>query len=164
MILIYTSKNIKHKAESVIHEHGTNNVYQICDDLKIIILDGNLGRINGFLQYYKKEDKYLIHVNKNSKYQEIIIAHELGHYFLHKCLNTFQMENCSLILGDKLEYQADVFATELLLPDYLFTYETPKSQNWSLNQIAASLQLPLSIVEIKIKQMKLLSAELALKY
>ncbi|AMQ72492.1 hypothetical protein BAMY6614_03685 [Bacillus amyloliquefaciens UMAF6614] len=153
---------MKHKAESVIHDHGTNDVYKICDDLKIIILDGNLGRINGFLQYYKKEDKYLIHVNKNSVYPKIIVAHELGHYFLHKCLNTFQMENCSLILENKLEYQADIFASELLLPDYILSKELITYHNQSLIQIASAVKLPLSIVKVKFKQMNLLSTEKAL--
>ncbi|MFO3790380.1 ImmA/IrrE family metallo-endopeptidase [Bacillus mojavensis] len=163
MILIYTSKNIKHKAERVIHEHGTNNVYEICDNLNITILKSNLGRIKGFLQYYKKQHHYLIQVNQNfQKFAKIIIAHELGHYFLHKNLNTFKMENCSLVLGEKLENQANIFATELLLPDYVLTNEASQLQNWSLNQIASFFQLPLPIVEHKVKHMNLLSSDITI--
>lgn len=160
MILIYTSKNIKHKAERVIQEHGTNDVYEICDNLNITILKSNLGRIKGFLQYYKKQHHYLIQVNQSfQKFSKIIIAHELGHYFLHKNLNTFKMENCSLVLGEKLEHQANTFATELLLPDYVLANETSQLQNWSLDQIASFFQIPLFIVEHKIKHMNLLTPE-----
>ncbi|WP_156735312.1 ImmA/IrrE family metallo-endopeptidase [Bacillus velezensis] len=163
MILIYTSKNIKHKAERVIQEHGTNDVYEICDNLNITILKSNLGSIKGFLQYYKKQHHYLIQVNqKCQKFTKIIIAHELGHYFLHKNLNTFKMENCSLVLGEKLEYQANIFATELLLPDHALTHEKSNLQNWSLNQIASFFQLPLFVVEHKVKNLNLLSPEMHL--
>ncbi|CAF1832590.1 ImmA/IrrE family metallo-endopeptidase [Bacillus subtilis] len=159
MILIYTSKNIKHKAERVIQEHGTNDVCEICDNLNISILKSNLGRIKGFLQYYKKHHHYLIQVNQKYHNAKIIIAHELGHYFLHKNLNTFKMENCSLVLGEKLEHQANIFATELLLPDYVLANETTQLQNWSLDQIASFFQIPLFIVEHKIKHMNLLTPE-----
>ncbi|PSA95443.1 peptidase [Bacillus atrophaeus] len=162
MILIYTSKNIKHKAERVIQEHGTNDVYEICDNLNITILKSNLGRIKGFLQYYKKQHHYLIQVNqKYQKFTKIIIAHELGHYFLHKNLNTFKMENCSLVLGEKLENQANIFAT-VLLPDYVLTNEASQLQNWSLNQIASFFQLPLPIVEHKVRHMNLLSSDITI--
>ncbi|MEC1369397.1 ImmA/IrrE family metallo-endopeptidase [Bacillus velezensis] len=159
MILIYTSKNIKHKAERVIHEHGTNNVYQICENLRIVVLKEDLGCINGFLQYYKERETYLIHVNKNSVHPNLIIAHELGHYYLHKNLNSFQMENCSLILGNKLEIQANAFATELLLPDHIISNELPNLQNWTLKQIASFFQLPLFVVEYKMEHMNLLSQQ-----
>lgn len=160
MILIYTSKNIKHKAENVIHEHGTNNVYQICEELSIVILKENLGSISGFLQYYKEKDTYLIHVNKNSVHPNLIIAHELGHYYLHKNLNSFQMENCSLVLGNKLEIQANIFATELLLPDHVLTNELPNLHSWTLKQIASFFQLPLFVVEYKMEHINLLSQHL----
>ncbi|MBO3652552.1 ImmA/IrrE family metallo-endopeptidase [Bacillus amyloliquefaciens] len=161
MILIYTSKNIKHKAESVIHEHGTNNVYQICENLRIVLLKEDLGCINGFLQYYKERETYLIHVNKNSVHPDLIIAHELGHYYLHKNLNSFQMENCSLVLGNKLEIQANAFATELLLPDYIISNELPKLQNWTLKQIASFFQLPLFVIKNKLEHINLLSQHLS---
>ncbi|AMA54592.1 ImmA/IrrE family metallo-endopeptidase [Bacillus inaquosorum] len=162
MILIYTSKNIKNKAERVIQEHGTNDVYEICGNLNISILKSNLGRIKGFLQYYKKHHHYLIQVNQKYQNTKIIIAHELGHYFLHKNLNTFKMENCSLVLGEKLEHQANIFATELLLPDYVLTNEASQLQNWTLNQIASFFQLPVPIVEHKVRHMNLLSPNIAI--
>ncbi|MGB9941680.1 ImmA/IrrE family metallo-endopeptidase, partial [Bacillus subtilis] len=72
----------------------------------ISVLYSNLGKVNGFLQYYEEEDHYLIHVNISRKNKFYIIAHEIGHYFLHKNLNTFKLSNCSVILKDKLEQQA----------------------------------------------------------
>jgi antirestriction protein ArdC len=42
----------------------------------------NLKNIKGFLQCYKK--RYFIHVNCSVNNKSEAIAHELGHYFLHK--------------------------------------------------------------------------------
>ncbi|HWO74305.1 ImmA/IrrE family metallo-endopeptidase [Bacillus licheniformis] len=157
MILIYTSKNIKHKAENVVRELGTNNVYEICDSLQIIILKENLGCVHGFLQYYKEENEYIIHVNKKSNHPQIIIAHELGHFFLHKKLNTFQMEKCSLFLEAKLEHQANIFAAEILLTDKMLMDEMPRIQNWTHRQIASFFKVPLFVIEHKVSQLNLSS-------
>ncbi|MEC0756383.1 ImmA/IrrE family metallo-endopeptidase [Bacillus haynesii] len=155
MILIYTSKNIKHKAEKVIQDNRTNDVFEICENLKIIILKENLGCVHGFLQYYKEENEYIIHVNKKSKLPHIIIAHELGHYFLHKNLNTFQMEKCSLVLGAKLEHQANIFASEILITDKMLMDEMPRIKNWTYKQIASFFKVPLFVIEQKISQITL---------
>ncbi|MCY8074909.1 MULTISPECIES: ImmA/IrrE family metallo-endopeptidase [Bacillus] len=163
MILIYTSKNIKHKAERVIQEHRTNNVYQICENLKITILKSNLGSINGFLQYYKEENEYIIHVNKKSNHPHIIIAHELGHFFLHKNLNTFQMEKCSIVLGAKLEHQANTFATELLITDKMLMDEMPRIKNWTHKQIASFFKVPLFVIEYKTSQLNFLTPKTSIE-
>lgn len=75
MITIYTSKGIKHKVQSVIKTHGTNNVYEICDIQKIYILKNDLGQANGLLQHDKATDQYLIHINENLQHQQFVIAH-----------------------------------------------------------------------------------------
>ncbi|MFP3398794.1 ImmA/IrrE family metallo-endopeptidase, partial [Brevibacterium sp. SIMBA_078] len=75
----------------------------------------------GFLQFYEEENHYLIHVNEKFNYEKLVIAHELGHFFLHKNVNTFKLANCSSVLENKLEHQADVFASEILLTDEMLT-------------------------------------------
>ncbi|MCY8198074.1 ImmA/IrrE family metallo-endopeptidase, partial [Bacillus spizizenii] len=111
MIKIYTNQSIKHKAQEIIKKFAYNDPYEICSILSIPILESNLGqKLNGFLQYYEEEDQYIIQVAKHRQWKKFIVAHELGHYFLHKQLNTFKMLNCSITLEEKLERQADIFA------------------------------------------------------
>ncbi|MDA1478049.1 ImmA/IrrE family metallo-endopeptidase [Bacillus changyiensis] len=157
MILIYPSLNIKHKAESIIKEYKTNDVYEICANLKIIILEEDLGCIKGFLQYYEEENEYIIHVNKQSKHPEIIIAHELGHFILHKNLNIFKLEKCSLVFGSKLENQANIFASEILITDKMLIDELPRINDWTHKQIASFFKVPLFVIEYKFFRKKLLS-------
>ncbi|MFP3421552.1 ImmA/IrrE family metallo-endopeptidase [Bacillus sp. SIMBA_161] len=157
MIFIYTTKNIKHKAESVIESFKTNDIYEICKKLKIIITKSNLGRVRGFLQFYEEENHYLIHVNEKFNYEKLVIAHELGHFFLHKNVNTFKLANCSSVLENKLEHQADVFASEILLTDEMLTNALPEIENMTHIQIASFFQLPLFVIEYKVEQLRLLS-------
>ncbi|MEK5496037.1 ImmA/IrrE family metallo-endopeptidase [Bacillus sp. FSL M8-0077] len=132
-------------------------MYTICEQLNISILTHPLGNANGFLQYYKEQDVYLIHINNDLEEKDFIIAHELGHYFLHKTLNTFRISNCSTALEDKLEHQADIFATELLLTDEMVMNAYPQIQNWSLEQAATFYKLPITAIQYKYSQMQLLS-------
>lgn len=63
------------------------NVIKIANGNKIKVYEGDLERnISGAIRYNKKEDRFEILVNKNdvTSRQRFTIAHELGHYFLHK--------------------------------------------------------------------------------
>ncbi|MEC1900705.1 ImmA/IrrE family metallo-endopeptidase [Bacillus atrophaeus] len=157
MITIYTSKSIKHKVQSIILSYGTNNVYEICEQLNIIITKNNLGRAEGLLQHHKEENRYIIHVNENLKHQTFITAHELGHYFLHKNLNAFKISNCSALLKDKLEDQANIFASEMLLPDKLLKEHLFEIQKFTIHQLASFFNIPTHAIQHKYSQMKLLS-------
>ncbi|MCY8504923.1 ImmA/IrrE family metallo-endopeptidase [Bacillus atrophaeus] len=154
MITIYTNKGIKHKAQSVIKYHGTNNIYKICDMQNIFILKNNLGQANGLLQHDKTTDQYLIHINKKLEHQEFVIAHELGHYFLHKKLNTFKVSNCSNVLKNKLEQQAHIFATELILTDQILQDALPNIREFSKENVASYFKVPLFVAEYKVAQFR----------
>ncbi|AVI27189.1 MULTISPECIES: ImmA/IrrE family metallo-endopeptidase [Bacillus amyloliquefaciens group] len=154
MILIYTNKTIKHKTQEIIKKFSNNDPLDICSDLNIPILENDLGqKLNGFLQYYEKEDQYIIQISKNRAHKKFIIAHELGHYFLHKQLNTFKMLNCSITLEEKLERQADIFAAELLITDRMIYDELPYIKHLSNIQLASYFNIPTSVMNLKLEQM-----------
>ena len=76
--------------------------------------------ISGSLTY--ENGSWLIRVNKNHNYkrQRFTILHELGHYILHRNkLQSFTDEVFfrSMINGDNLEYNANQFASILLMPE-----------------------------------------------
>ncbi|WP_326977691.1 ImmA/IrrE family metallo-endopeptidase [Bacillus inaquosorum] len=120
----------------------------------ISVLYSHLGKVNGFLQYYEEEDHYLIHVNISRENKSYIIAHEIGHYFLHKNLNTFKLSNCSVILKDKLEQQANIFATELILTDKMLLDALPIIRDLTTENVASYFKVPLFVAEQKISQFR----------
>ncbi|MDX6158072.1 ImmA/IrrE family metallo-endopeptidase [Bacillus subtilis] len=155
---IYTSKSIKHKAQEIIKKNQTNNVSIICNNLSILRLESNLGNVNGFLQYCEEEGEYIIHINENAGYRNFVIAHELGHYFLHKKLNSFKLSNCSVSLEEKLEQQANIFASELLVTDKMILDANINFNEYTLNEIASYFRVPSFVIKHKIEQLKFSSS------
>lgn len=97
-------------------------VGEICSKLGIkagrySMQDDERGRI------FLEDSKYFIHVNKNDhpEIQRFTVAHELGHYCLHKDFldrkgQILERNNLSSRGTDQKEVEANRFAAELLMP------------------------------------------------
>ncbi len=141
---------IKEKVHNIINFYSTNGPKTIADFLGIIILHSDLGSIEGFLQTYS--NKYIIHVNtaiEDERKKDRIIAHELGHYFLHKHLNAFCINTHTLAFEATLENEANLFATELLLTDAMIYEELTFIQDMNVYELSAYFNLDLDIVKMK---------------
>jgi Zn-dependent peptidase ImmA (M78 family) len=95
-----------------------------------IVLEKLSGNESGKIEFIEKTGKYKITINKksHSHRQYFAVAHELGHYFLHK--DYIQNKKAILEYGDlshikdkqeridllKMEREAQQFAGELLMP------------------------------------------------
>lgn len=145
---IYSS--IKKEAEKIVEFYNTNNLSAIADYLGIIILTSKLGEVQGFLQHYNHH--FIIHVNENIEHETIrekVIAHELAHYFLHKHLNTFQLTLNTLSFEGTIEREADIFASELLLPDKVLEKEFYYIQNMNIQELAIYFNVDIYIMNVK---------------
>lgn len=128
---------IKQIAKEVINDFNLQyplNIYNFCKNLNIKIyredidMDGCLLCHNG---------KVAIIVNKrNSSREKFSIAHELGHFFIphHNELmfNCYDVGNSSVITKLENEKEADLFASELLMPEHMISRY---SDEISFNQI-----------------------------
>jgi len=80
--------------------------------------------LSGYLR--KEGSKWVISVNE--KYSEgqkrFIIAHELGHYILHKCRRKGFFDEATIFfpyhVSDEIEKEANLWAAELLMPEKSF--------------------------------------------
>ncbi len=107
-------QNIIHK---LVLKHNTNDPFALCDNMGILVLFKNLKTIKGIYQNnYKKK---IIHINENLDYylKKQVCAHELGHAVLHKNINSFFLDECTFLLTNKIEIEANLFAAELLIKD-----------------------------------------------
>lgn len=104
---------------SFVDEHGNVELEKVAEDRGIEIKYEDLpSNESGYLVCFN--GRFVIGVNRkhNKKRQRFTIAHELGHYFLHKDSNLefrdqvfYRIENTSSI-----EYAANEFASRLLIP------------------------------------------------
>lgn len=109
--------NIKGTVEKLIKNNNTNNPFEICKALDIVVKFENLGNIFGYCDTHFRMRS--IHINENvpEHLQAFVCAHELGHALLHRNINTPFLSKNTLFSIDKIERQANTFAVELLLPD-----------------------------------------------
>jgi Zn-dependent peptidase ImmA (M78 family) len=124
----------KNKAIEVLEEIGFDDITgisnkELINGFGIIFIFEPLDNADG--KIIRGETKTIIKVNSSIPHQEkirFVVAHELGHYFLHKkmeihtdnvkTLNWFKIENQAK--RGLQEYEANDFASELLMPEEIF--------------------------------------------
>ncbi|MHC1747486.1 MAG: ImmA/IrrE family metallo-endopeptidase [Cellulosilyticaceae bacterium] len=94
---------------------GTCDPFRLCKFLDIDIIRHPLGKeTRGLIHLYKRN--YVIYINSDLDELEQIhtCAHELGHFMLHKNINTLFMKTCTYLKTDNYEIEANEFAFILL--------------------------------------------------
>ena len=117
------------QAEKVIKENSITSppipVVDIANSYGLIVEEDNLMGDAGKLFF--KENKIVINENDQIPRRRFTIAHELGHFLMHRNLAEFQKKECiersMPILAEEKEWyekEADYFAANILVPfDFL---------------------------------------------
>lgn len=130
-------------AMQVVRKYHTNNPFEICQAMKIPVQYGDLGLLNGFYHYYKRNRFIWINENLDEVEQRAICAHELGHAIMHKKENRIFL-NSSLYSASKYEKEADIFSGYLLWNDRrIEDYE-----GYTLDQIAMDTRIPVHYLKM----------------
>ena len=140
---------IKDVYYSLIKEYGTSNPFNIARQLGITVLFNDLGTNNGLyhtLEICNKTYHY-IHINNNLSDEEkrYTMAHELGHFILHKGSNLHFLRRISRVPLSRQEIEADLFASYFIISD-----EEIKEIN-NISYISESFKLDYRICEERIK-------------
>ncbi len=138
---------IVNKVKKLKKKYGTNNPFEIAEYEGIIVLYEPLGTIRGFYNKYARQK--FIHINSdlNECEQLVVCGHELGHSLLHTNSNTKFFKSNTFYSVDKLERQANKFDAYLLCD--LDKIDKCLLENYSYNQIASILNLPVELIKIR---------------
>ena len=94
----------------------TTNPYELASLLNIKVILFNLHEeINGYYKYDRRNKYIVINNNLSQEMQKVVCAHELGHAILHTRHNTPFMRQNTFFSVDRIEVEANYFATHLLL-------------------------------------------------
>lgn len=129
----------------------SRNPFEIADTLgiKIMWVD-NFKHLKGLYRVIKRNRWIFLNSNLDTRMQEIVCAHELGHDQLHRSLAKGDglMEFMLYDMRSRPEYEANIVASEILLPDedvleliYNYGYDT--------EQIARQLKSDINLVSMK---------------
>ena len=141
-----TIKDVYH---SLVKEFGTINPFNITRQLGITVLFNDLGTNNGLyhsLEICKKTYHY-IHINNNLSDDDkrYTMAHELGHFILHKNSNLHFLRRISRVPLSRQEIEADLFVSYFVVSDK----ETKEINN--ITYISESFKIDYRICEERIK-------------
>ena len=141
---------IKEKVRLVKLSHEGKSVTQILNDLNFVIayLSNDYPYIDDTKGCNIKSNKLrAVLLNPNLHENELteVLAHELGHVYIHPNINTFRIHDIDPIWGKHLEIEADTFASEFLLDDDVFE----KNISMTFEEIASELCVSVNLIKLK---------------
>lgn len=146
-------ESIDHKIKRLIryYEHmtGSRDPVTIANYARIRIAIVPLGEISGNYMLIKR--KRWIFINDNiptdSPMFKVIVAHELGHAFLHRKENCAFIKNRTLLSDFGIEREANQFAADLLITDDLLC----EYQSCTKSQFCSCTGYPKELIELRLK-------------
>lgn len=145
-------KNVKAKAEYLKRKYCTSCPFELCDLLGINVFYYELPDcVNGF--FFKCMKNYIIIINESLSVEQrrVTAAHELGHIVLHGTTNSFIMESCTDLPVERLENEADYFASCLLIDEEELLSDYCGS-TLSYSDVASISRLPEHMVRLYAEQ------------
>ncbi len=150
-------ENNEHKAKRLIRYYerivGSRDPVRIAEYAGIRIAIIPLGEISG--NYILIKRKRWIFVNdsipKDSPIFKVIVAHELGHAFLHRKENCAFIKNRTLLLTSGIEREANLFAAYLLITDDMLADYAGYTQE----HFCSCTGYPKELIELRLKDLTL---------
>ena len=143
---------IKETYNSLVKEFGTNNPLKIIKELGIIVQFSDLWENKGLYHTLEIEENtyHCIHINNklSSKEQKYTLAHELGHYILHKGSNVHFLRRVTSTPLSRQEIEADLFASYFIVSD-----EEIREIN-NLTHVSEAYKLDYSICEKRLEYLE----------
>lgn len=136
-------------ADKIVRKYKTRNPFEIIKGMNVFVVYTHLEKVNGFYQYYKRNN--IIYINEDLSENEkiFVCAHELGHMLMHKKTNRIFMDAYTNLNSDKYENEANAFAIELLLSDTFID----EHKELTTEQFSRLTGYAKELIELKLKNM-----------
>ena len=145
------TSEIVNKANRIVAQCGTRNPHKIAKELSIEVLYLPFNRQRGAYKVIMRNRFMFIKDNLHLVMENIVLLHELGHDTLHRDeaakvggfeeFNIFDMRDC------RMEFEANVFASQIALPDDDFLELCERG--YDAQQIARTLNSDINLVALK---------------
>ena len=139
------------KANQIIKMCGTRDPHRIADELGIEIMYCPFKSQKGAYKVIMRNRFLFIKEDLPPVMENIVLLHELGHDSLHRDEATkvggFKEFNIFDIRDSRMEYEANIFATQIALPDDDFLELA--EQGYDVQQIARTMHSDVNLVALK---------------
>ena len=144
---------IQNVANKLIKKFDTRDPFQLCQAIGVEVFYADLGSLKGMYKYLKKNRFAVINENLDPFTKTLVCAHELGHDILHQnlarkvCLQEFILYD----MKSRPEYEANLFAPEILLPDDIIL--NLARDGYDIEQISKELCTDINLIALKVSSM-----------
>lgn len=109
-------KNEINEADHIMKKYATHDPFLIAKKANIQVLELDLGGITYAIRnYYKRTNVITLNETISTSWKNFVLAHELGHCYLHHGFSTtFYRNTPSELLINWAEKEASTFAMEIL--------------------------------------------------
>ena len=143
------SKEILVRVEKLLAKYKTRDPYKLARQCGIELIVKDLGALGGFYKVIYRNPFIFLNKSLPRSMARLVCAHELGHHLLHREFAAFGFEETSLFSpASRREYEADLFAAELLIPDA--EIEEFITFGYTEEQIAAFLGMDRRLTALKL--------------
>ena len=144
------------QVDRLVEDCGSRDPFEICESLGIQVFEDDLKQaIKGYFFCYQDTRVCVYDSNLIKVFRPILVAHELGHAVLHQelaLLHSFQeMDVLDNSTAQPEEYEANLFAAELLLTDEA-VIEALNGE--SFFEAARQLNVPAALLDFKFSLMQ----------
>lgn len=146
-----STSEIVQKANHIVRLCGTRDPHRIADELGIEIMYCPFKSQRGAYKVIMRNRFMFIKEDLHPVMENIVLLHELGHDSLHRDEATkvggFKEFNIFDIRDSRMEYEANIFATQIALPDDDFLELA--EQGYDVQQIARTMHSDVNLVALK---------------
>ncbi len=146
-----STSEIVHKANQIVKMCGTRDPHKIANELGIEIMYCPFNAQRGAYKVIMRNRFMFIKEDLPPVMENIVLLHELGHDSLHRDEATkvggFKEFNIFDIRDSRMEYEANIFATQIALPDDDFLELA--EQGYDVQQIARTMHSDVNLVALK---------------
>lgn len=148
-----TRDYIQSIAQDLMKNYDTQDPFELCKATGVEVFFADLGNLKGMYKYLKRNRFAVINENLDLPTKALVCAHELGHDILHQdlakrvCLQEFMIYD----IKSRPEYEANLFASEILLPENKILEFA--SDGYDIEQIARALCSDVNLVALKVASM-----------
>lgn len=83
---------IKRRVSQLVRKYQTRDPFEMIKGMNVILVHYPLEGVRGFYQYFQRNNIIYLDERLSEAEQRFVLAHELGHMFLHKKANAIFMD------------------------------------------------------------------------
>lgn len=139
-------------ANRIIRRFDTRDPWRLADDLGILVKEYPLGSLKGMYTIIERNRFIFLNDDLDEVMRNIVLLHEIGHDQLHrKEATTFQEFSLFDMTANQMEYEANLFAAQIALPDDDILEQV--HNGYSVAQIARAMNSDINLVAIKVSEL-----------